>query len=82
MTETLAPPFWSHSPANKPGEKTWLTDRRRQDVKALYEWGLIPLAIADEMGLSDRATARYLLELRRAGKIPKLNPWLSTRGSA
>jgi DNA-binding NarL/FixJ family response regulator len=56
--------FWEHSPANKPGPKTWLTDRRREAVRELHDYGLVPAAIADSLGMSDRTVRRYLREAR------------------
>jgi DNA invertase Pin-like site-specific DNA recombinase len=55
-------PFWGHSPANKPGPKTWLTDRRREAVRELRDYGMVPAAIADSLGMSDRTVRRYLRE--------------------
>ena len=52
-----------HSPANKPGPETWLTERRREAVRELRDYGLVRAAIADSLGMSDRLVGRYLREL-------------------
>ena len=74
---TVSPPFWTASRANKTGPKTWLRDRRREDVRALREFAMVPLAIADALGMSDTTVAGYLRELEAAGEIEPLPPWLS-----
>lgn len=74
---TASAPFWTASPANKRGPKTWLRDRRPEDVRALREFSMVPLAIADALGMSDTTVAGYLRELEAAGEIEPLPPWLS-----
>jgi hypothetical protein len=73
--------FWEHSPMNRPGPKTWLTDERREAVVACRRFGMVPLAIADYLGLSDATTARYLREAER-GEIDRLPAWLTLHGPA
>jgi DNA-binding NarL/FixJ family response regulator len=58
--------FWERSPANKPGPRTWLTDRRREAVRELHEYGLVPAAIADSLGMSDRTVRSYLREAKHS----------------
>jgi alkylation response protein AidB-like acyl-CoA dehydrogenase len=61
--------------------KTWERHRmlEREAVRRLRLAGLVPLAIADELGLTDRAVGRRLRQLQRDGEIPPLGRW-RTRG--
>jgi DNA-binding CsgD family transcriptional regulator len=78
-TETSRQAFWTHSPMNKPGPRgpqRRLTDRRRELIRRAYaDERLVPLAIADKLGLSIRTVARYLRQLERAGLIDPIPPW-------
>lgn len=62
--------------------------RRRANVLTLRRRGLVPLAIADVLGLGDGAVRRYLRELVAEGELPASPPWYSitaeraTRGAA
>jgi hypothetical protein len=62
--------------------------RRRANVLTLRRRGLVPLAIADVLGLGDGAVRRYLRELIAEGELSPLSPWYSitaeraTRGAA
>jgi hypothetical protein len=72
--------FWQHSPMNRPGPKTWLTDERRQAAVACRRFGMVPLAIADYLGLSDATTSRYLREAEERGEIDPLPAWPTLHG--
>ena len=43
--------------------KVWLTDRRREAFRERRDYGMVPAAIADSLGMSDRVVRRYLHEL-------------------
>jgi hypothetical protein len=84
--KTPAAPFWTGSPMNKPGPRGpnhRLTNRRRELVRRAYvEQRLLPLVIAERLGLSVRTVARYLRELEREGLIDPIPPWLTLTAPA
>ena len=59
--------------------ETWQAyrEQERQAVLGLRCWGLAPLAIADELGLSDTTVPRYLRELEAAGEIEPAPSYLT-----
>jgi uncharacterized membrane protein len=44
-------------------------DEEREAVRVLRAKGLVPAAIADELGMSDLTVARHLRMLRRTGSL-------------
>jgi DNA-binding CsgD family transcriptional regulator len=52
-------------------------DRRRHDVAALRRRGLVPYAIADALGLSDRLVSSYLAQLEHTGKVEPVPSYLA-----
>ena len=62
---------------HRSGPRTWLTDERREAVVACRKFGLVPLAIADHLGMSDATVGRYLREAVRRGELKSVPAFLS-----
>lgn len=70
----------SHAPdaaAKRRAARASRIELRKEDVLLLYRRGLIPLAIADKLGLRPRTVARYLRELETDGKIDPVPSYLT-----
>lgn len=57
--------------------RTWESDGRRIEVLSLWQRGLVPLAIADVLGVTVETVAGYLRELVNAGAIAGVPSFLS-----
>ena len=76
MPTTERTPFWQFSPMLEKG-RTWESDGRRIEVLTLWRRGLVPLAIADVLGVTVETVAGYLRELVSAGAIAGVPSFLS-----
>jgi predicted transcriptional regulator len=57
----------------------WKAEIRKQDIAILRNRGMVPAAIASQLGISMRTLAKHLRELERDGLIEPIPPYLSSR---